>query len=85
LNLLHAFAQNRIDGAEETPTKGYNMLKAEISYRHSWKYLGAQRELTIGLSGTNLLNAEIRNHTSFKKDEVLQPGRNFKIFANLRF
>lgn len=85
LNLLHAFAQNRIDGAEETPTKGYNMLKAEISYRHSWKYLGAQRELTIGLSGTNLLNAEIRNHTSFKKDEVLQPGRNFKIFASLRF
>lgn len=85
VNLLHAFAQRHIDPAEETPTKGYNMLKAEVSYRHAWKALGQERELTVGVTGTNLLNAEIRHHTSFKKDEVLQPGRNFKIFANLRF
>lgn len=85
VNLLHAFAQRRITAAEETPTKGYNMLKAEVSYRHSWKALGQQRELTIGVAGTNLLNDDIRMHTSFKKDEVLQPGRNFKLFANLRF
>ncbi len=85
VNLLHAFAQRRIDPAEETATKGYNMLKAELSYRHTWKALGQERELLVGVTGTNLLNSEIRLHTSFKKDEVLQPGRNFKIFANLRF
>ena len=85
INLLHAFAQSRINAAEETPTKSYNMLKAELSYRHKWKVQGIERELTLGVAGTNLLNAEIRQHTSFKKDEVLQPGRNFKIFANLRF
>lgn len=85
VNWLHAFAQSRMNAAEETPTKGYNMLKAEISYRHKWKFQGIERELTVGVAGTNLLNENIRNHTSFKKDEVLQPGRNFKLFANLHF
>jgi iron complex outermembrane receptor protein len=85
VNLLHAFAQKRIDPTEETATKGYNLLKAEVSYKHAWKAWGQERELHVGVTGTNLLNAEIRHHTSFKKNEVLQPGRNFKLFASLRF
>ena len=32
LNLLHAFAQNDVAVIAETPTAGYNLLKAEISY-----------------------------------------------------
>jgi hypothetical protein len=31
LNLLHAFDQNDV-AANETPTAGYNLLRAEISY-----------------------------------------------------
>ena len=33
INLLHAFAQNDIAVIGETPTAGYNLLKAELSYK----------------------------------------------------
>lgn len=85
VNLLHAFAQNRIATGEETPTPGYNLLNAEISWRKKWKSAGSERELTLGVKGTNLLNDEVRLHSSFKKDEVLQPGRGARVFATLRF
>lgn len=85
IGLLHAFAQSRINPAEETRTGSYNLLKAEVSYRHKWKVAGIERQLTVGVAGSNLLNARVRNHVSFKKDEVLQPGRNLRFFANLRF
>ena len=53
VNLLHAFAQNDIAAIGETPTAGYNLLKAEVSYKTkldpSW--FGA-REMTVGLSAT---------------------------------
>ena len=86
VNLLHAFAQNDIAPIGETPTAGYNLLKAEISYRtrldNSW--FGA-REMTVGLVGNNLLNENIRNHVSYNKDEVLMPGIGVRAFANLKF
>lgn len=86
VNLLHAFAQNDIAVIGETPTAGYNLLKAEISYKtkldSSW--FGA-REMTVGLVGNNLLNENIRNHVSYTKDEVLMPGIGVRAFANLKF
>jgi iron complex outermembrane receptor protein len=86
INLLHAFAQNDIAPIGETPTAGYNLLKAEISYRTklgpSW--FGA-REMMVGLVGNNLLNENIRNHVSYTKDEVLMPGIGVRAFANLKF
>ena len=86
VNLLHAFAQNDIAVIGETPTAGYNLLKAEISYNtkldSSW--LGA-REMTVGLVGNNLLNENIRNSVSYTKDEVLMPGIGVRAFANLKF
>lgn len=86
VNLLHAFAQNDIAVIGETPTGGYNLLKAEISYNtkldSSW--LGA-REMTVGLVGNNLLNENIRNSVSYTKDEVLMPGIGVRAFANLKF
>ncbi len=66
VNLLHAFAQN--DTAPfETPTAGYNLLRAEISYTGKLKAArpGEPREFTVGLSGNNLLNATIRNSVSY--------------------
>jgi iron complex outermembrane receptor protein len=86
VNLLHAFAQNDIAVIGETPTAGYNLLKAEISYKtkldSSW--FGA-REMMVGLVGNNLLNENIRNSVSYTKDEVLMPGIGVRAFANLKF
>ncbi|WP_363349900.1 TonB-dependent receptor domain-containing protein [Methylocystis echinoides] len=86
VNLLHAFAQNAIAETGETPTKGYNLLKAELSYRMVFgpnDPLG--REMTFGLAGNNLLNADMRNSVSFRKNEVLLPGANLRLFANILF
>ena len=86
INLLHAFAQNDIAPIGETPTAGYNLLKAEVSYKTkldpSW--FGA-REMMVGLVGNNLLNENIRNSVSYNKDEVLLPGIGVRAFANLKF
>ncbi len=86
INLLHAFAQNDIAVIGEMPTAGYNLLRAEVSYRSkldpSW--FGA-REMLVGLVGTNLLNENIRNSVSYTKDEVLLPGIGVRAFANFKF
>src|SRR5437868_425354 len=86
INLLHAFAQNDIAPIGETPTPGYNLLKAEVSYKTKLdpSSFGA-REMTVGLVGNNLLNENIRNSTSYNKDEVLLPGIGVRAFANLKF
>ncbi len=86
VNLLHAFPQNHIAAIAETRTSGYNLLKAEISYTTKLQP-GAflARELTIGVVGNNLLNADIRNSVSYKKDEVPLPGANVRLFANFIF
>ena len=86
VNLLHAFAHTDIDPVAETPTAGYNLLKAEISYktRLDPEYFGA-REMTVGIVGNNLLNENIRNHVSYTKNEVLMPGASVRAFANVRF
>ncbi len=86
LNLLHAFAQNDVSGVE-TPTAGYNNLRAEISYttklaKDGW--LGP-REFTFGLLGNNLLNEDIRNAVAYNKDQVLQPGLGVRMFANVKY
>ena len=86
INLLHAFEQNDIATAGETTTRGYNLLKAELSYR---KVLAPTdsglREVVVGVVGNNLLDNDIRNHVSFKKDEVLMPGRSVRVFATVKY
>ncbi|MBR0852244.1 TonB-dependent receptor [Bradyrhizobium diazoefficiens] len=86
VNLLHAFEQNNVAVIAETPTPGYNLLKAEVSYktRLDRNWLGA-REMTAGIVGNNLLNESIRNAVSYTKDEVLMPGIGVRAFMNLRF
>lgn len=85
ITLLHAFAQKDI-APEETDTKGYNLLNAELSYRT--KFAGGPLgpvEVTAGIAGTNLLNETIRNHVSFRKAEVVQPGRGVRGFVSVKF
>ena len=85
VNLLHAFSQNNVSAVGETPTDGYNLLKAELVYTTPLRPndFGA-RFLTVGIAGNNLLNDDIRNHVSYKKDEVLMPGRGVRFFATLK-
>jgi iron complex outermembrane receptor protein len=61
------------------------LLRAELSYVTPIGAPADKRELTIGLTGTNLLNADVRLHTSFRKAEVLQPGRGVRAFVNVKF
>jgi iron complex outermembrane receptor protein len=86
VNYLHAFAHTDVAVIAETPTAGYNLLKAEVSYKTKLDpaYFGA-REMIVGLVGNNLLNENIRNSVSYTKDEVLLPGLGVRAFANLKF
>jgi iron complex outermembrane receptor protein len=84
--LIHAFAQNDVS-ANETTTPGYNLLKAELSYRWKAKAPRADElsEFSVGIVGDNLLNEDIRNSVSYTKDEVLLPGRAVRLFANVKY
>ncbi|WP_027535426.1 TonB-dependent receptor [Bradyrhizobium sp. WSM3983] len=86
INLLHAFPQSDVAEIAETPTPGYNLLKAEVTYKTKLgaNWFGA-REMYAGLVGNNLLNEKIRNSVSYNKDEVLMPGIGVRAFANFKF
>jgi iron complex outermembrane receptor protein len=84
VGFLHAFDQNRV-GDNETSTKGYTLLDAEVA--RTLKLGGGGGfgpEMTVGLKAENLLDDDVRNHVSFKKDEVLQPGRTIRLFGIVR-
>jgi iron complex outermembrane receptor protein len=62
------------------------LLKAEVAYRTRLDPLHhGISEIAWGIVGTNLLNDDVRNHASFKKDEVLLPGHSVKFFLNAKF
>jgi iron complex outermembrane receptor protein len=85
VGMLHAFAQNDVSDFETT-TAGYDILKAEISYSSKLKSdPTGLTEVKFGVIGDNLLNDDVRFAQSFKKDEVLQPGRTVKVFATVKF
>ena len=86
VNYLHAFDHTDVAVIAETPTAGYNLLKAEVSYRTKLDpaYFGA-REMFVGIVGDNLLNENMRNSVSYTKDEVLMPGLGVRAFANFKF
>ncbi len=69
---IHAYAQNRL-AEMETRTPGYDLLNAEVVYsvpgfdKLDWQ---------IYLKGQNLLDEDIRNSTSYLKDQAPQIGLN---------
>jgi iron complex outermembrane receptor protein len=86
VSLLHAFAQNDIALIGETPTAGYNLLKVELSHTEVFKNdTFGRKEVTVGVVGNNLLNADIRNSVSYTKDVVLMPGAGVRVFANVKY
>ncbi|GJD83953.1 TonB-dependent receptor [Methylobacterium haplocladii] len=85
VNLLHAFDHTEI-APFETTTPGWNDLRAEVSYTKPLDPgIYGISEVTLGLQGRNLLNDDIRNSASFKKDEILLPGRNIRLTLTARF
>ncbi|NEU13756.1 TonB-dependent receptor [Methylobacterium sp. BTF04] len=85
VNLLHAFAHTEV-APIETVTPGFDDLRAEVSYTKALDpMLYGASEVTLGLQGRNLLNDQIRNSASFKKDEILLAGRNLRLFLTARF
>lgn len=80
LTVLRAREQTRV--AElETSTPGYTRVDAEVA--HEWKSDG--RLVTVFLQGTNLLDREIRAHTSFLKDVAPLMGRSFLVGLRASF
>ena len=85
VNLLHAF-NHRETAPFETITKGYDNLKAELSYTKPLdRRAYGISEWTLGIRGDNLLDADIRNSASFRKDEILLPGRSARMFLSVKF
>jgi iron complex outermembrane receptor protein len=83
LSALHAFRQ-AFPGVNETETAGYTLLNAELSYTRQKDTSRFFPEVTIGVRGSNLLDDDVRFSTSFKKDEVLQPGASVRLFGVLK-
>lgn len=84
VNTLTALEQDTL-GFGETETAGYTLLNAELSYTLKLAQSGVVvPELTVGLKGENLLDDDVRNHVSFKKDEVLEPGARVRLFGTLK-
>jgi iron complex outermembrane receptor protein len=84
VSLLHAFAQDEF-GAYDTATPGYNLLNAEISYTFKTDPLAQfSPDFTVGVRGDNLLNEDIRNAVSYKKDQVLEAGRSVRLFGSIK-
>jgi iron complex outermembrane receptor protein len=72
------FADDQDDVAiNELPTEGYTLLNASISYTF------AESGLLLFLRGSNLLDEDIRQHTSPLKELIPLPGRS--LHAGLRY
>ena len=62
----------------ELKTDGYTLLNASVAYDLS-------EALTVRVGVDNLTDEDARQHTSFLKDQVPLPGRNFKSSFVARF
>lgn len=70
---IHADSQDRV-AEHETPTGGYDDVGVDIEYTLPGS---GDVEWNLYLEARNLLDEEIRNHSSFLKDRAPQAGRNF--------
>ena len=79
LHATRAANQSRA-GSSELPTEGYTLLSLYGDYH--WNLSGGH-ELKVFFRGDNLLDEEVRNHTSLLKNYAPEPGRGFTL--GLRF
>ncbi|MEQ9143451.1 MAG: TonB-dependent receptor [Parvibaculaceae bacterium] len=81
IGFLRVNEQNDV-ATNETSTNGYTDLRAEAAY--TFFLPQSDREIEVGVVGTNLLDDDIRNHVSFKKEDVLEPGASALFFVRTR-
>lgn len=77
-NLTRVTRQDRV-AVLETETSGYTLMNAEMGYHMK---LTKSVHYTLFLQGRNLLDSDMRVHTSFLKDAAPLPGR--AIVAGIR-
>tara|TARA_R110002167_G_scaffold365860_2_gene591696 strand:+ start:15409 stop:17571 length:2163 start_codon:yes stop_codon:yes gene_type:complete len=65
----------------ETSTAGYTLVNIDFNYQFSIK----NSDYTFFMKGTNLLDDEVINHTSFIKDIAPQAGRSLTLGIRLAF
>lgn len=82
LDVLRVAEQDKI-ATGETPTAGYTNLRASLELTII-QQKGGERRVELLLVGDNLLNAEERNHVSFKKNDIMAPGRGFRMTLTAR-
>ena len=70
-NLTRVVQQHRV-AVLETETPGYTLMNAEVGYHMK---LSPSVNYTLFLQGRNLLDSDIRVHTSFLKDVAPMAGR----------
>lgn len=68
-------------GEGETATDSYQMLNSRLTK----SFNVGNGDLKVSLFANNLLDEVARNHSSFVKDEVPLPGRNYGLKFNLNF
>jgi iron complex outermembrane recepter protein len=66
--------------AFETETPSYAMLNLSVNYRFS-----ADGRYNLFLRGSNLLDEEVRNHSSFLANVIPMPGRNLSAGFKMNF
>lgn len=66
----------------ETPTPGYTRVDAELAWQTSLAGVG---DWKVFMQGRNLLDKDIRLHTSYLKDIAPQPGRAFTLGVKATF
>ena len=69
-------------GINESATGGYQMLDLKLAKTFN---VGAESEILVSLFGNNLLDKAARNHSSFVKNEVPLPGRNYGVKFSYKF
>ena len=81
LSLKDVEKQNDV-GEGETVTDGYQMLNSRLTKTYK---ISNDRYLKVTLFGNNLLDEVARNHSSFVKNEVPLPGRNYGLKFNFKY
>ena len=79
---LKDVAKQKDFGEGESATDAYQMLDTRVTKTFN---LNGSSNLKVTLFGKNLLDEVARNHSSFVKNEVPLPGRNYGIKFNLTY
>lgn len=76
------YVGNKTNTAEDVlPTDEY----VNLDLSATWRPFGSERDFNVKLQALNVTNEEQRQHTSFLKDLLPMPGRNFRLSLNYGF